>query len=289
MSDQATDTENEDVRADEAANPEIDVSDVPLPDEVPQQEASDATDEPDGDHGEAEPPEKPGGVQLRIDELTRRLRDAEREAAYYRGISAAKQPEQKQEAPAPAPEPQMDDFEDVGSYLKALAKWEANQIADERISRLNRENEEAERKAAADRQVREFRERTQSFLKDGKAKYGDFDVVMQSPDLPISPAMRDAMLVADNGVDVAYHLATNPDEARSIFDLQPFQQIQQIGILAHRLSTPQDQPSTSAPPPPRTLKGSGGGSRNPEAESESQYMERRRKEWLRAKGLAPSS
>ena len=62
---------------------------------------------------------KKNGVQTRIDELTRKARDAERRADYYERLATANTAQNPAEGAA---EPTVDQFEDYGDYVKAIAR-----------------------------------------------------------------------------------------------------------------------------------------------------------------------
>jgi hypothetical protein len=75
-------------------------------------------------------------VQPRIDELTRKTREAEREAAYWRG--RAQSAEKPKDAAAPPAKPTPDKFDDYGAFVEALADWKA----DEKIKANNDANKQ---------------------------------------------------------------------------------------------------------------------------------------------------
>jgi hypothetical protein len=60
---------------------------------------------------------------------------------------------------------------------------------------------------------------------------------------------------------VAYHLATNPGEARRIASLDQISQVRELGKLEAKLSAPpapQVKLKTDAPDPPNVVRGNGG-------------------------------
>ena len=115
----------------------------------------------------------------------------------------------------------------------------------------------------------------------GAAKYADFDeVVTESRQLdpsdpafwPLSREMGKLILASDVGADVAYHLASNPEEARKIFGKAPMEQAAYFGRLEATFEAtvpnPKDKQQTDgqhqvvkgpkAPTPIKQAKGSGG-------------------------------
>jgi hypothetical protein len=74
-------------------------------------------------------------------------------------------------------------------------------------------------------------------------------------------AMREAIISSEDGPAVAYHLASNPDEARRIAALDPVSQIRALGRLEAKLSTPAAptaKTATDAPMPTTQVRGAGG-------------------------------
>jgi hypothetical protein len=209
--------------------------------------------EPDeGVNGESPPPEegetesqgsdipKPkDGIQERINELTRKRREAERDAAYWRGVAQGK-PAQPQ-APTPAPKKDLDpmDFDSNADYLKAVAA----QIRDEARAEI-----EAERKAENDRRTKAAVAQT---LNSARTKYSDFDEVALNPSVPISQEMWEASM-GDNLGDILYYLGKNPAEAARIATLNPIAQAKEIGKIETKATTKIKKP-TGAPSPPDGL------------------------------------
>ncbi len=86
-------------------------------------------------------------------------------------------------------------------------------------------------------------------------KYDDFkDVVGElQPNTPFVAAI----MHAENGEDVAYHLGKNPKEAERIAQLPPLVQVFEIGKIAAKLSAAPEKPKTpsKAPAPITPLSG----------------------------------
>ena len=74
--------------------------------------------------------------------------------------------------------------------------------------------------------------------------------------------MADAIRTSEVGAAVAYHLASNPEEARRIAGLNPLAAIREIGRLEARFDTkssgPPPKQASDAPPPPPGVRGQGG-------------------------------
>jgi hypothetical protein len=218
-----------------------------------------------GDDGAAEqvegegeqPPAKPKKtVQDRIDEMTRARRDAEREAEYWRAKALQaperQQPEQQaQPKPDAPPNPADFDYGDADpAYIAALVDHKVK-------AELKAFRAQAQAEAQAQTADQQFKAKEAQFA----AAKPDFQTVVYDSRWDCTPVMADAIKQANDGPAVAYHLASNPAEARRIAALNPLAQALEIGRLEARLSTPAvPQPKTvsEAPPPPNGVRGAGG-------------------------------
>jgi len=197
------------------------------------------------------------GVQDRINELTRKRHDAERDAAYWRG-----QAESKPAAPPAEPlvkakkadDLNPEDFDDNASYMKAYSKSMREEI------RL--ENAEDARKQS----IREAGIKLEAMKVEGRKVYEDFDETALANRLPVTQTMLDT---PDEGNvhKVLYYLGKNPAEASRISTLPATQQIKEIGLIEAKLAAakPVKKTETKAPEPPVTV---GGGGKTSAAKSE---------------------
>lgn len=163
------------------------------------------------------------GVQPRIDELTKARREAEREAAYWRGI--AQQGQAQPSAPAAPTKPTPDKFNDYGEYVEALTDWKAEQAVAKRME------QDSTRKVAETRN-QTFTERQVA----ARAVMPDYDVVVGGSEAPISTHVGDAIMESDRGPELAYHFAKNPDVLSKLNDMSPVQAAREIGKLEATLS-----------------------------------------------------
>lgn len=207
--------------------------------------------ETEGEGGQPKPKQT---AQERIDEVTRARREAERRAE----MAERERDELRKKIPVPeAPkEPKAADYtygEEDAAYIHDKAKFEARQ-----------EFETAEQERAA----REHGERIEKTWDDRQVAFAadkpDFFDKVAANDLPISPPMAIAIKTSESGPAVAYHLATNPDEARRLAALDPIAQVREIGRLEAKLelpaspSIPNTKTVSDAPSPPQPLRGQGG-------------------------------
>jgi len=188
-----------------------------------------------------ETPQK-SGVEKRISEITRKRREAEREAAYWKGRAEA-----VQQSPAPVTPPKSveldpNDFNSDAEYLKAVAK----KVAEDTRAAIRAEKEEEAKRSSQSTVIHA--------VKAAREKYEDFDDVALVSELTITPEMSDAAL-GDHWGDILYHLGKNPKEAARIARLTPIQQAKEIGKLETIISTKPTKKTTNAPEPPKTVSG----------------------------------
>ena len=217
--------------------------------ETSSRDEGEGTDAPDETSGEGK--DVPPWVKARITREANKRRAAEEQAAKVTSESQAEIERLKAQIPKPVdprakPRPEREAYTDPKTYEAALLAWNAEQV---RVSTL----EEAEQTRLRDERVRSqeatlttFKERQDSF----KADHPDFEQVAFREDLKISPAMSQAILMADDGPAIAYHLGQHPEEAERIAALSPIQAVYEIGKISLRLTAPVPRPK---PEPIRPL------------------------------------
>lgn len=211
-------------------------------------------------------PDPPDGVQRRIDEITKARREAEREAAYWRGV-AESQTRQTQPTPPDAPkELDPEDFESESAYLRAVAKQTQDTI---------RQQAEAERRQ---REEAERQQQIATLVSSARKAHPDWDEVVRNPSLPITQEMMEASM-GDKMGEILYHLGKNPSEAARIARMSPLQQAREIGRIESRIGI---KTTTNAPNPPPRIAGRSTPPRKTEAEMSrselhAKWMEDRKK------------
>lgn len=227
--------------------------------EPAQTQAGEATATPTGEKPAqdktGDSPEKPGQsrFQRRIDKAYRKAAEARGEADFYkRQLESARQ---QQQQPADPNAPRLGDFDDVEKYAAAREKY-----ASERVLK----QQEAHRKAqshqqAHDQMLGNWEARTDK----GEEKYPDF--AEKVGDIKPTTPWAVAIMNAENGEDVAYHLGSNLDLAQQISSLPPLQQFLAIGRLSEKLAAQPARPKTpsKAPAPINPVSGSASPSATP--------------------------
>lgn len=228
--------------------------------------------------------------QKRIDELTRKFREAERRADIAETrlserdrLSDKDKPKEKDPDPNVATEgkPNKDDFDTYEEYYEALADWRA----DQKIAEFKKQNEESKQKAFITQKEAEFR----SKMAKGNETYSDFKDVVFDNTVPITETVVSILRESEIPADIAYFLGKNRKEASEIARMTPIQAAKAIGkieaeILADRKEnpTPAAQPTktiSSAPPPIKPVKASAVVDKDPEKMDHEEY-----RKWRMSRG-----
>lgn len=218
-------------------------------------------------------PKKKKSVQQRIDELTYRWRQAERELEYWRNLALqaqqANQPVQQaaSEVRFDKPRPKPEDYDSQEAYEDALFQWwEARRRVEQETQTQQQEMMKL---------VNNFMTRAAEFKKE----HPDFDYVIQAP--VYTDTMRDIILRSEEGPQIAYYLGLpeNRAEAERIASLPLSLQAKELGKLAAKLTMPKGKKVSSAPPPINPVKGEGGTiSKHPDKMTPEEYMRWRREQ-----------
>ena len=199
---------------------------------------------------------KPNPVQDRIDQITRKRREAERNA---KELEATNQRLKERLAKYETPEPKLEDFEfDETRYQAALNAHNFKQLRkDELADDVEQSNAqiEAASKEAEDSKRTAYGLRAQAFAETAP----DFDQVVSSSSLPVSDEVSAQIIESDLGPQLAYYLAKNPSEAANVAHLtDPLEAARAIGRLEARLTQPPPKRTTQAPPPLKPIAGNTG-------------------------------
>ncbi len=184
---------------------------------------------------------KPTGAEKRINRLTAEKRSLEDEVHNLRGqVEAGKKPAEL--AVEEAKKPVAEDFETTEEYLEALTDFKA----DERFKK----NQAEEAQKAEQQEQQEVFEAFGERQDKARAAHDDYDEVVGGGNLQIPQSALLAIIELDNGPDVAYHLAKNPELPKKLMDLSPLKAVAEIGRLSAILATPAQEAAN--PPAHRT-------------------------------------
>jgi len=194
-------------------------------------------------------------LQPRIDELTRARHEAEREAAYWKGVAEAGKGSSSAKADA-AEKPTPDKFSDHNEYVEALAEWKADQRIEQALSRRDAEAKQAQQRVERETRASTWSERQAKFAETAP----DFAEVLGAAETPIPSHVMEALLESEHGPALAYHLAKHPDAAQRIAGLSERAALVELGKLSASLESPKPplKSVTKAPAPITPVKSGGG-------------------------------
>lgn len=190
-------------------------------------------------------------AQERINEITRAKHEAEREAAYWRGIAEGKQPpQQRPQAQQPQDQqmPKIADYQDYESYIADLTDWKARAAVQE----FQRTQQEAQSRSEAERTALEIAQSWAGRQQAARANISDYDEVLGNSSTTISPSVTDAILTSERGPEIAYHLAKSPELVGRLNRLSPLAAAREIGKIEAALDAPRTVSGAKNPPPPAT-------------------------------------
>lgn len=272
-----------------------------LPDslhEKPSQQAADLAgsqtepppENPDGKElGEDGKPKPMGGFQKRIHKLTSRLAAQEAEIAALKAAQtpAADRTTEHSSSPGKPEPPDESKFTDYSEFKKAeqkyfedLADWKA----EEKLNAREKAKAEADGKAKEQAKQEELKTGWNERLATAHEAHPDLEDLLETEDLPVSPAMGQLLMESEHGGELLYLLATNPEECRRLALLPPLAVAREFGrmevsiVAATKAAAVEPKKTTSAPAPLQPVKGSGTVATDPSKLSDA--------EWLRAERRA---
>lgn len=255
------------------------VEQQPLQQHEPEQQDHPEGQQPDGDQQESEASkasQKRGGLQTRIDELTRARHDAQREAQYWR-----EQAEKQQGILHNTEKPTRADFDNEDDYFEALADYKAEQ----KLSAFREQSQEERVQQAEARQSATRFELFQERIAQSAEALPDYEDVVGGSDVPTAGHVLDSIVESDMGPQIAYHLAKHPEAVQRMNEMTPLQVAREIGRLEAQLSqakgaSPQPTPkrTTNAPAPITPVRGNNGQfTKAPDAMTDAEWYAANRK------------
>jgi hypothetical protein len=134
--------------------------------------------------------------------------------------------------------PSPEAFATHAAYVQAVAQWTVEQ-------------HEAVKEATTTHQAITTAWEQQEA--QAKTKFSDYDEALDAATTRYHPAVLQAIQTSDQGAEVAYHLATHPEEAQRIAALAPVAALRALGRLEAQLQvTPVAADPSPAPTPPPT-------------------------------------
>ena len=260
--------------ADASPEPEVE----PVETEVEAAEAEEQESEAESPPADEQNVEKKSDpFQERIDKLTRRFRETERDLDQVakerdealrrlRALDTAPRTESKT----------LKDFDyDEDAYREYLFS-EAEKRAEGAAKRVVDGYETGKE---SDRVLEEYHSRERTFA----STVEDFDSVVYDESLKISPVMAAEIRVSELGPELAYHLGKNPDVASRISALSERAAVREMVKLETKLQTAKDtkgkEVSDAPPPPPKKVKsGDPGTEKDPAKMTDTEFRKWREKQ-----------
>ena len=267
---EATVVENEEVEQD-SVEEEVEPEDTPA--EIDEQEEADNNEDD-------QPKPKKNRFQERIDQLTEKARTAEREKddllkklnetlAKLEGKTDEVKPVEKPTDAAPQPDEADEDGEPkypLGefdpAYIRDLTRYtiraeaEAQKAEAERLAAEEAKNIE---KAQLAQEWSEKVQASQERYPDYQEKVADLAEVVQDIDPVYGDFLAETIMTMENGTDVFYHLASNPQIAKEIVNSGPQAALRKLYQIEARFSTFEEEKKekklkvSNAPQPPAQL------------------------------------
>ncbi len=167
--------------------------------------------------------------------------------------------------PKPAtPRPSREQFTTPEAFDAAIEAWgdsTAKAAADKALADAQaRSKAEADARAVAEQEAKQ--QADLKVLQDGfrtkreiaLTKYPDYAEVAEADTTRVDVPTALAIMQADNGPDMLYHLGKNPTEAARIAALTPQQQVFEVGRLSATLAQPTRPVVSKAPVPLRPIQ-----------------------------------
>lgn len=178
--------------------------------------------------------------------------------------------------PAPAPsststdeEPDPAKYENYTDYLRDLTRYTASQA----VAKTSKKAEEQQQQQTAQQRAATVQANLNKRMAAASEKYDDFEDVVMSDDLPISPAMAEIIAESDLGGELAYHLGKNKAEAARIAALSPLAAARAMGLIEAKLAAAPAPEVSKAPEPPTPVGNRSAVSKDPDKMSVEEWRE----------------
>lgn len=234
--------------------------------------------EPSADETGAEQPsgKQRGKLQKSFDKKTWQLREAQREAEYWREMAMRAMPAQPPSAQAATPQaPQPPDpskyqggewdpeFQRArDAYVKDAAAHEAEMRLWRRVQQAAMAQHQAQAQADFAAKVETFAER-ENAVRENVPDYDEtasVAVATIARNQNVARAVQAALAECTAAPEVLYFLGKNPAEARALAQMNPMAAATHIGRIEARIEREREaaKAATKAPRPPQTVGGGGG-------------------------------
>jgi hypothetical protein len=199
---------------------------------------------------DAKPEDKPeDGVQKRINKIT-----ADKYTEKRRADDLQRQLDELKDQPKPVDTtaaPKLEDFDfDQDAYNAALIDHKVAQRVSEAVKEVATTQSDATKAAESQKAQQGFNDRIAALAKT------DFDEVANS--VPLLPeGVADALVRAENGAELIYHLGTHLDLADKVANMSPQQAMMELGRISVTMAATPDVKLSAAPDPIEPLNSGG--------------------------------
>ncbi len=253
----------------------------------------------------AEEARQRGGVQQRINELTKARRLAEAEARFLAEARSRAEAEvqfwrakagepEKPAVEKPKTKPNPADFDTTEAYLDAREAWlmeESERRANARIEQAKKELEQAYTQRSEQESLAAEWGESEAEAQEAHADYRDVTAsaveTLQSTKGPATPAIAHAIQQSEMGPELLYYLGKHPEEVEGLSQLHPTRAVIALGRIEARLAQT-DKGEESPPPHPKApkpltpiRKPSGGTALDPDNPADAEKMSA--EEWAKAR------
>lgn len=224
------------------------------------------TDSSEGD-GEKQDPEekeekpKPSKAKKRIDELTRQRYEAQKQAKELESKLRETQEQLDRLKDQGVKKPNRDDYVDDEQYDAALIKYALDKKS---LEEKRQGNQQSLKMAAEEAQAR--RQKAASDYSDKisseSSQYENFNEVVGSGAFTsivnaMDPDLIELIHTSDKGVGLAYHLASNLEQADELAQMNPLRAAQQLAKIEAGLQKASPKKVTNAPTPQKPIGAKG--------------------------------
>jgi len=277
MSEVATDVVEGDPTPAESAPAVEEVQTQPGGDVSVDQTEVSGDDSPDGAE-QSEKPKKEHWASKRIREKAEQARQAEAKAREFEERAAELEARLAQLQGEDESFPTLEQFDyDQNAYQKAMADH-MSKVHQRTVQKAIAEQHRMEAQTAMERASRAavdtFVERSNEFAE----AHPDFRDTITSPSFVQTDAVRQAIILADNGPALAYHLAKNPAIADEVNGLPPMLAGMRLGQISAKLAAAPAAKTSKTPAPSAPVQPTGAVEKDPEKMSPREYMAYRLKE-----------
>ncbi len=229
---------------------------------TPADDAGAPEPKPEAEAAPAGEPKPKQTAQERIDAITAKHREAEREAEYWKAKATQPAQPQAQEQPKadadpdegrPNPEDYPEGVYDP-KYVEDLTDWKVDRRTSEHLARERHAQtiEQSFRQAA-----QTFGDQVKTHFPDGEpAGLKTFRTLERIP-----PGVAEVLKVSDVAPKIADYLGDNPDELSRLSSMTPVLQARELAMIEAKFTTPVVVPAkvaTDAPAPHAQVRGQGG-------------------------------